>query len=343
MLMNDHYYHELLKRYVVYFGSLFNDITIQRKNENDIVIQTITVPIAYGPRQKFIARLEEDPRAERSIAITLPRMSFEITGISYDASRKLNAQQKIYATNPVNSSELNYVYTPVPFNINFTLSVYSKNIADNLQIVEQILPYFTPEWTSSVILIPEMDIKMDVPVVLSSVAMSDKYEGPLEAPRYIINTIQFVMKGMLYGPVRNSGVIKRSYINIKTDGGIFTDLYVTSNSNPAFIQGDLLYQTNGKRVLAKGIVKYSTEDYIQLMDVSGTFNTSNTLISATSVRRANVNSIVSNQAYEGSQITITPALLANGSPTTNSALSIPVELIKETDDYGISIDIDEFE
>ncbi len=343
MLMNDHYYHELLKRYVVYFGSLFNDITIQRKDENDIVVQTITVPIAYGPKQKFIARLEEDPRAERSIAITLPRMSFEITGIQYDPSRKLNAQQKIITTNPVNSSESNYVYTPVPYNITFTLSVYSKNIADNLQVIEQILPYFTPEWTSSVILVPEMDIKMDIPVVLQNVVMSDKYEGPLEAPRYIVNTIQFVMKGLLYGPVRNSGIIKRSFINIKTDGGILLDLYVTSNSNPAFLKDDLLYQTNGKRILAKGYVVYSTEDYVQLSNISGTFNTSNTLISASSVRRANVNSIVSNQAYEGSQITITPALLANGMPTTNSQLSIPVELIKETDDYGISVNIDEFE
>lgn len=343
MLSGEYYYHTLLKKYVIYFGSLFNDIVINRTDANDIIVGTTTVPISYGPRQKFIARLDQDPNADRPIAITLPRMSFEITSIKYDAGRKLNAQQKIIRSNPINSNELNYVYTPVPFNIAFTLGIYSKNIEDNLQIIEQILPYFTPEWTSSVILIPDMDIRMDIPVILENVAMSDKYEGPLETPRYILNTINFVMKGLLYGAERNTGVIKRININIMAGNGKFNDLYVVSNSNPAFIKGDIVYQDNGRRMIAKGEVVYSTDSYVQIGNIHGIFNTSNTLISASSHRRANVVSIVSNNTIEGNTIRITPALLANGMPTSNSEASISIDLIKSTDDYGISINIDEFE
>ena len=341
MLTNNYYYHTLLKKYVIYFGSLFNDIVIERRDNDESLIQSITVPIAYGPKQKFIARMEEDLKAERSIAITLPRISFEITAINYDAGRKLNNQQKIVIQNPINSNEYNYVHTLIPYNITFSLSVYSKNIEDNLQVVEQILPYFAPEWTSSIILIPDLDLAMDIPVVLQNVVMSDRYEGSMETPRYIVNTMQFVMKGWLCGPIRNIGIIKRTTVNISKLGGTFVDLYVTSNTNPAFLQGDRIYQTNGKRITARGVVEYSTESYVQVGDVSGNFNSTNTIISSTSLRRADVTNVIVNTAID-STITITPGLFANGSPTSNSELSIPIEYIKSTDDYGISIDISEY-
>lgn len=342
MLNNEHYYHALLKKYTIYFGSLFNDIVVERTNEIGVVQQTITVPIAYGPKQKFIARLEEDPRAERNIAITLPRMSFEISSIQYDPTRKLNMLRKIVKTpRDNNSNEMNYTYTPAPYNITFSLSIYSKNTEDNLQVIEQILPYFTPEWTSSVTLIPEMNLSMDIPIILQNVNMTDRYEGPIENTRYIVNTLQFIMKAHLFGPVTNTGVIKRVYVNFGEMDGLVTDLYVTSNNNPAFLIGDIVYQTNGRKIVSRGEVNYSTEDYVRVGNTSGTFNTSNTLISVSSNRRASVTNVVANNIlYE--KVTITPGLTANGLPTSNSAASISPDLIKVTDDYGISIDIDEY-
>ena len=345
MLSNQYYYHALLRKYVVYFGSLFNDIVIERSDGNDQLIQSITVPISYGPKQKFIARLEQDPDATREVAITLPRLSFEIKNIEYDQTRKLNAQQKIVKSNSVNSSEYKYTYTPVPYNITFELSVYSKNVEDGLQIVEQIVPFFAPEWTNQLILIPEMDIRMDVPVVLRGIRMDDRYEGTMETPRYIISTLTFIMKGYLYGPVRNSGIIKRVTTNIMEDAYPivynYNSLQITSNTDPAFEVGEYVYQTNGAREVASGYVEYSNSTYVQIRDYTGTFNTSNTLLSGNTDSIATVTDVL---IVTKPKITIltTPALLANGQPTTNSSLSISIDNIKPTDNYGIAKDISEF-
>lgn len=220
--MFGYFSHGLIRKYVIVFGSMFNDLTIQR-NSGSTRIQTIGVPIAYGPKQKFLVRLDTDPNLDREIAVSLPRIGFELSGISYDSNRKLNSAQK----NTYDHTDKNFKktqYTPVPYNIDFTMSIFVKNADDGTQILEQILPYFKPEWNMTVNLIPEMNIKMDIPTVLNSVDFEDAYDGDFQTRRAIIWNLNFTMKGYLYGPVANQGVIKRIAVDIYEDDENFTFL-----------------------------------------------------------------------------------------------------------------------
>ena len=182
--MFGYFSHGIIRKHVIVFGSMFNDITIERKSAGTRV-QTLAVPIAYGPKQKFLVRLDADPNLDREIAISLPRLGFELTGISYDPSRKLNSTQKnsyVFSDKTL----LRTQYTPVPYNIDFVLSIMVKNADDGTQILEQILPYFKPEWNISVNLIPEMNITMDIPTVLGSVSLQDAYDGAFQTRRALI-------------------------------------------------------------------------------------------------------------------------------------------------------------
>lgn len=220
--MFGYFSHGLIRKYVIVFGSMFNDLTVQR-NSGSSRIQTLAVPIAYGPKQKFLVRLDTDPNLDREIAISLPRIGFELSGISYDSNRKLNSAQK----NTYDHTDKNFrktQYTPVPYNIDFTMSIFVKNADDGTQILEQILPYFKPEWNMSVNLVPEMNIKMDIPTVLNSVDLEDTYDGDFQTRRAIIWNLNFTMKGYLYGPVSNQGVIKRISVDIYEDDADFTFL-----------------------------------------------------------------------------------------------------------------------
>ena len=209
--MFGYFSHGIIRKHVIVFGSMFNDITIERKNAGTRV-QTLAVPIAYGPKQKFLVRLEADPNLDREIAISLPRLGFELTGISYDPSRKLNSTQKnsyVFSDKTL----LRTQYTPVPYNIDFVLSIMVKNADDGTQILEQILPYFKPEWNISVNLIPEMNITMDIPTVLGSVSLQDAYDGDFQTRRALICDLNFTMKGYLYGPTSNQGIITRTQLD----------------------------------------------------------------------------------------------------------------------------------
>ncbi len=217
--MFGYFSHGLIRKYVIVFGSMFNDLTIQRYNGTTRV-QTLAVPIAYGPKQKFLVRLETDPNLDREIAISLPRLGFELTGISYDPIRKLNSTQKnsyVFSDKTLLKTQ----YTPVPYNIDFTLSIMVKNADDGTQILEQILPYFKPEWNIAVNLVPEMNISMDIPTVLNSVSLDDAYDGDFMSRRVLMWDLSFTMKGYLYGPISNSGVITRTQV----------DLYANTASN----------------------------------------------------------------------------------------------------------------
>ena len=210
--MFGYFSHGLIRKYVIVFGSMFNDLTIQRYN-GATRVQTLAVPIAYGPKQKFLVRLETDPNLDREIAISLPRLGFELTGISYDPVRKLNSTQKnsyVFSDKTLLKTQ----YTPVPYNIDFTLSIMVKNADDGTQILEQILPYFKPEWNIAVNLVPEMNISMDIPTVLNSVSLQDAYDGDFMSRRVLMWDLNFTMKGYLYGPISNSGVITRTQVDL---------------------------------------------------------------------------------------------------------------------------------
>jgi hypothetical protein len=208
------YYHSLFRKYVVVFGTLFNNIRVERLNSDGSVYTSFTVPIAYGPREKFLARVEGNASGIGKNAIMLPRMGFEITGIEYASDRKLQTITPYYTKNNINgNSVLQKVYTPVPYDINFELSIMAKQTEDATRIVEQILPYFTPEWTVSAKLLEDFDTYTDIPVVINNVNIEDRYDSDFSERRTLIWTLGFTMKAYLYGPTSQSKVIKIATVN----------------------------------------------------------------------------------------------------------------------------------
>lgn len=209
--MFEYFYHEILRRTVVSFGSLFNDISIKHTDNNGNVASVVKVPLAYGPTQKFLARLEQSPNLNKPVQITLPRMSFELIGLSYDSSRKSTTTQTFLTTSPSNKKEEKKAYLPVPYNLDFELSIMTKLNDDMLQIIEQILPYFQPAYTITVDLVNEIGEKRDIPVVLNNISMSDDYEGDFSTRRALIYTLRFTAKTYLFGPISSvsSDIIKK--------------------------------------------------------------------------------------------------------------------------------------
>lgn len=201
------------------FGQLFNNIQIKRKDSNDSVIQSIRVPLAYAPKEKFLTRLDQQPDLDsREFAITLPRMSFEISTIEYDASRKLNRLQKFKKVKTgAEGKTLDYNYMPVPYNISYTLNVFTATAEGGLQIIEQILPYFQPDYTVTVNAIPGLDIKRDVPIVLNGVNYEDSYSGDYTTRRAVIYTLTFTAKTYLFGPAQTQKVVKTVQSDLYTD------------------------------------------------------------------------------------------------------------------------------
>jgi hypothetical protein len=214
------WHYDLIRKYVVLFGTLFNDIHIKRSDQNGETVQTIKVPLVYGPREKMLARISGDPNLDQQIAIVLPVMSFEMTSLIYAPERKFQTTNRISTSNSVGGKK-KAVYAPVPYDMTFTLSILAKNIVDANRIIEQILPFFTPEWTATVNLIPEMEIKHDIPLILSATALEDSYEGPFDQGRTITYTLDFMMKGFFYGPTRSDSIIRQIetqfYQNLELD------------------------------------------------------------------------------------------------------------------------------
>lgn len=203
------FYFGTIRKYVTLFGTLFDDILIERTNSSGIMTQLVKVPITYGPKDKMLARLNADPDIDRPTAtLTLPLMSFEMTNISYDGSRKLNTIKRTVVSDRTNANNMKYQYAPVAYNIGFRLYVYVKNAEDGTKIIEQILPYFTPDWTTTVQLIPEMDITLEIPVILDRIAQEDTYDGNFKDRRAITWTLDFTLKGYIYGPIKSGAIIK---------------------------------------------------------------------------------------------------------------------------------------
>ena len=211
-MFGDQYYNGVIRKYVIAFGSLFNDIVIQRRNTAGQRIQSIQVPIAYGPKEKFLVRLRQDPNLSQQVALTLPRMGFEITALTYNGARKLSSSLRNVSINSADNNKVKSQYVPVPYDITFALSIMCKNADDGAQILEQIVPYFRPEFTLNIRLIPELNIVVDTPVVLQDISIEDTYEGNFEERRALVHTLNFSMKGYLYGPSSKTGVIKRSQV-----------------------------------------------------------------------------------------------------------------------------------
>ena len=207
-MLGQQFYHETIRKVVIAFGTMFNDIHLVRKNNSGTIIQTMKVPLAYGPREKFLVRLREDADLTKQVAVTLPRIGFEITSLSYDPARKLNRVQKFKKVKGSDAKRLDTQYMPVPYNLDFELYAMAKNSDDALQVVEQILPYFQPDYTVTIKDMSDMGIKKDVPVVLTGISYEDNYDGDFTSRRALIYTLTFTTKFYLYGPVTSSKVIK---------------------------------------------------------------------------------------------------------------------------------------
>jgi hypothetical protein len=216
--MFEYFYNEILRRTIISFGTLFNSISIKQSGgETDASI--IRVPLAYGPTQKFLARLTQSPDLSKATSLSLPRMSFEFTGLTYDPSRKVTTTQKIVVQNPDSDTpDEKKVYMPVPYNMQFELAVMCKLNDDALQIVEQILPYFQPSYNLSVNLVGSINEKRDIPVILENITMQDDYEGDFESRRVLMYTLRFTAKTYLFGPVTDASkdIITKSTVNYLT-------------------------------------------------------------------------------------------------------------------------------
>ena len=217
-MFGDHFYHETIKRAVSVFGTLFNNISIKRADGT-----LMKVPLAYVPRAKWIARLQQQTElgigGTPRTAISLPRMGFEMTSIEYDASRKLSKKTQYKQSKTSDPTVMQYQYAPAPYNLGFGLSVLVKNTDDGLQIIEQIMPYFTPNYTVTIHTIPNMNETRDIPIVLISISQTDEYEGDFTTRQVLRYDLSFVMKNYIYGPVRDSEIIRTVKARTYIEGG----------------------------------------------------------------------------------------------------------------------------
>jgi hypothetical protein len=329
--MFEYFYHEILRRTVVSFGSLFNEISIKHTDNSGNVKSVIKVPLAYGPTQKFLARLEQSPDLNKPVQITLPRMSFEFTGLTYDPTRKSTTTQTFIAKSAVDGTETKKVYLPVPYNMQFELSIMSKLNDDALQIIEQILPFFQPAYSMTIELVDIINEKRDIPVVLENITMQDDYEGNFSTRRVLTYTLRFTAKTYLFGPVSSAtkDIIKKATIGYIVGG---------STDSPT---REIVYSAE-----PRAIKNYTG---IIVTNLSNDINTEDTLITVNSVGSIVVNSYLDIEGEEifvkrisGNVLTVERG--KDGTSITSHLSGAEVKsittadnvLIEEGDDFGFS-------
>ena len=259
-MFGTYFYHQTSRKMVVGFGTLFNSLEVQRTNSSDEVTEVIKIPLSYGPKDKMLTRISGDPNLNPKVALTVPRMGFELTSMTYDGTRKLNTMNRNVKKG---TTGLKKQFNGVPYNWEFSLYIFVKNAEDGTQILEQILPFFTPDFTFSMTLISSMSIKHDIPLILNSVTSEDTYEGDFATRRSIIWTLSFTMKGYLYpNIVDNSAVIK----------DVTVDTHIMSEKQPAdpiyFISEDSTAYSKNYLVLDKHEIDDATRIRVLTEDSS---------------------------------------------------------------------------
>lgn len=337
--MNGYFYHSLFRKYILYFGTVFNNISIVRKNTQNAVEQIVNVPIVYGPKAHWLTRLRQDPLVDKSTSIELPRMSFEIIGMNYDGDRKLQTTNKI-STKREGGGLITSMLNPVPYDINFQLTIYSKNADDALQIVEQILPYFKPDYTATLNLVDGITNPIDIPIILSSVINEDSYEGSMDADkRYIFYTLMFNMKAYFWGPTSKTGLIKKAIINFFTDTNARRSTITYEPNIGQFARYEYIEQEQDNGKVAQGILYFSNTSTLQLHSVEGNFEPG--LITGLTTNAVATALTINTTSYAGERLVVVPTMLPNGSPTSNASLSVPYQEIGPGDTYGISVNIED--
>ena len=261
-MLGSTFYHQTIRKYVAAFGTLFNDINVERKNSSGTVVEKIKVPLAYGPIQKHVLASQDTTTVARQSATRTTRMGFALTGVAYDSIRKLNTVGRNVAANTAaGTSTLMTQYNPVPYNFDFTLFILVKNAEDGTQILEQILPFFTPEFTVSINTIAEMGIKADTPIILNSADVSDEYEGDLDQRRTIIWTLSFLLKGYIYPDLKTSSVIKSIEVNFRLTGSDDSDV-------DDFVQDFIILETTASSSASSDYILLETDNYERIMNES---------------------------------------------------------------------------
>ena len=329
--MFEYFYNEILRRTIISFGTLFNNISIKHEDTDDNVVSVVKVPLAYGPTQKFLARIEQSPDLNKPFAITLPRMSFEFTGLTYDPSRKVTTTSTFIVKDPNDGTETKKSYMPVPYNMQFELAIMCKLNDDALQIVEQILPYFQPAYNVTVELVEALQEKRDIPVVLENITMQDDYEGDFTSRRVLLYTLRFTAKTYLFGPASTAtkDIIKKATVSYLTGTDTSNATREVSYSvEPRAIKN---YTGNAATTLAENITKAKTA--FNVADASGLtektyvdLNGEEIFITKITGNRLNVK-----RGQDGT--TITDHLTGEEIFIIDSADSA---LIEEGDDFGFS-------
>ncbi len=230
-MLGQTFYHQTIRKYVALFGTLFNDINIEKKDSGGNVLSRQKVPIAYGPKQKFLTRINQDASLDRQVAIQLPRLGFEMTGMAYDPVRKLNTMGSLTHKETINGNRnVKKMFNPSPYIFDFSLYAFVENAEDGTQILEQILPFFTPEFNVTVNIITDMGLSIDIPIIIQSATSEDSYEGEFSARRTIIWTISFMMKGFIYPDIKSGqSIIKTIEVAFKEVGGVGVDASAENN------------------------------------------------------------------------------------------------------------------
>lgn len=358
-MFSQEFYHETIRRYVIVFGTMFNDLVVTRRNSAGDVEKRIKVPIAYGPKKKFLSRIEQDPNLTKLAAISLPRLSFQIVSYNYDPTRKLSTlgQIKVPATN---DNKASVVYNPVPWNIDFELVAYVTNAEDGTQIIEQILPYFTPDWTNTIKLVDDLDLLVDVPMIINSLTTEDNYEDTYENRRSILHTFNFTMKGYLFGPVKQKNVIKVANTRTYVIDGFNTDTQVANsgpnaivglavaNAGSGYVNNQIITFSNGVSNGTARITTNATGSITTLTILSG-----GEFVNTSIIRTQIANSTAASNSTNGNtsagtgasfnvtlgsalyytSVIIRPGMDANGDPTTDESISVPVANIGANDDW----------
>jgi hypothetical protein len=272
MLGNYYFYNRTIRKIIIAFGSRFNEIVVARKSLNQSTqFEHFKVPLVYGAKEKYLTLITSDPNLNKSIATTVPRISFELTGLTYDSSRKqVTTLQNFGARGTTNTATgVNSQLVPIPYNFDISMSIYVRNTEDGTQIIEQILPFFTPDYTVTVDLNPTMQQKYDIPIILNSVTNETDYEGDMMATRLIIWNLQFTMKGYIFPSIKSSEVIRMANTNVfidETSDTIQKVLIYTANGHGTFSENEIIRSAN--TTMTGIVVKHDTDTPTGIIDTN---------------------------------------------------------------------------
>jgi len=342
-------YNRIIRKLVIGFGKLFDDITLVRYNPDLTEAERFIVPLVYAAKEKYVKRLEDDPALDKKIQMALPRMSFEMNGLSYDASRKQNTNIKNFAKT---ATGVISQYNPVPYNFDFSLYIYVRNIEDGTQIIEHIMPFFAPDYTVKLNLIPEMGIVKEVPVILNSAVSEIDYEGDKNSEtRMIIWTLNFTVKGFIFGQMSSTGLIQNSITNIlsNVEATSVINLNMTSPGIGSYQEGEFVYQgySFGTATASARVVAWQ-DNVLKITSINGNFVSSDPIIGTIS------NSNYTFDTYQIqptnlAQIVITPSPTdanANSSYTTTTSITeypeIDTNVITPDDMFNTDLNSNEF-